>query len=83
MEKKILNTLDFELYSPTSVAFIKLYNQIFEFSPKIIVTSNYLSDLMLLAANTHHFEPSLLASVYMFLSIVATEEELPVSFTIF
>ena len=26
MEKNILNILDFELYSPTSVAFIKLYN---------------------------------------------------------
>jgi cyclin A len=28
MEKQILNILNFELYSPTSVAFIKIYNQI-------------------------------------------------------
>lgn len=26
MEKEILNVLDFELYAPTSVAFLKLYN---------------------------------------------------------
>lgn len=29
MEKKILNILDFDLYSPTSVSFLKIYNQIF------------------------------------------------------
>ena len=53
MEKKILNILNFDLFSPTSVTFLKLFNQIFEFSPKIMITSLYLADLMLLAVNTH------------------------------
>jgi hypothetical protein len=39
MEKKILNILDFDLYTPTSITFIKVFNQIFEFSEKIMITS--------------------------------------------
>src|SRR4051812_6575828 len=77
MEKQILNILNFELYSPTSVAFLKLFNQIFEFDSKIMITSFYLADLMLLAVNSHYFEPSLLASAYLFLSLVTNEAPLP------
>jgi hypothetical protein len=74
MEKNILNILNFELYSPTAVSYIKLYNTILELSPKIVTCSNYLADLMLLATNTHKYPPSLLASAYVFLSLIALEE---------
>jgi hypothetical protein len=79
MEKQILNVLNFELYSPTAVAFLKLYNQVFEFDAKVMVTAFYLADLMLLAVNSHYFTPSLLASGYLFLSLITNELELPVS----
>ena len=77
MEKKILNILDFQLYSPTSVAYIKLINQVFEMPQNVYICANYLADLMLLATNTHKFAPSLLASAFVFLSYIANEEAQP------
>ena len=77
MEKKILNILEFDLYAPTSITFLKLYNQIFEFSPNITITSLYLADLMLLAINSHLYPPSLLASAYMFISVISNNDKLP------
>ena len=59
MEKNILNGLDFDLYSPTSVSFIKLYNQILDYNNKVLILSNYLADLMLLAISTNKYSPSL------------------------
>lgn len=53
MEKNILNILNFDLYAPSAITFLKLYNQIFELSTKTMITSFYLADLMLLAINTH------------------------------
>ena len=78
MEKKILNVLNFELYSPTAVSFIKLMSQVMELPPRVTVCANYLADLMLLATNTHKHSPSLLASVYVFLAFIATEEDWPI-----
>ena len=77
MEKRILNILEFDLYAPTSVAFLKLFNQIFDFSPKVMVTAFYLADLMLLAINSHLYEPSLMASAYLLIGLVSTEEQIP------
>ena len=44
---------------------------------KVFMCANYLADLMLLATNTHKYPPSLLASAFIFLSYIATEEEWP------
>mmetsp|Transcript_21083 Transcript_21083/g.20235 ORF Transcript_21083/g.20235 Transcript_21083/m.20235 type:complete len:132 (+) Transcript_21083:2059-2454(+) len=76
MEKTILNLMNFDLNCPTSLTFLKLYNQIFEYSPKVLITALYLADLMLLPADTHLFTPSLLASSYLFLSLIAHGEEI-------
>lgn len=77
MEKQILNLLDFELYSPTSPAYIKLYNQILECKTNVVILANFLADLSLLSANTSVYQTSLLASAYLFLAIVTLEEEFP------
>ena len=39
-----------------------------------MLTSLYLSDLMLLAANTHIFPPSLLASAYLFIAVLTHQD---------
>ena len=77
MEKNILNILDFDLYAPTSVSYLKLFNQIFQFDRKIMLTSYYLADLMLLAVNTHMYPSSLLASTYLFVSLYTHEQAFP------
>lgn len=59
MEKQILNVLDFDLYSPTTIAFIKMFNMIYNFDQKVVTTAYYLADLMLLALNSHLYPPSL------------------------
>lgn len=69
MEKNILNLLNFDLYSPTSVSFLKLYHQILNLERKIIICSEYLADLMLLAINSHQYEPSSLASACILVSL--------------
>jgi cyclin A len=76
MEKQILNILNFDLYSPPSVAFIKVYNKVLEVDPKTLVCSLYLSDLMLLAPNTHHYSASLIASSCIFIAICSTRPDL-------
>lgn len=43
-----------------------------------MISACYLADLMLLAINTHIYQPSLLASAYMFVALIALEEPLPV-----
>ena len=77
MEKKILNILNFQLYSPTAISFIKLMNQVLEMPQNVYICANYLADLMLLATNTHKYPPSLIASAYIFLSYIANEEQWP------
>lgn len=73
MEKQILNILNFDLYSPTSVAFMKIYNQILDLDRRITICADYLADLMLLAVNSHHFTPSLMGTTALFVAIVALD----------
>ena len=39
MEKQVLNLLDFELYAPNTMVFLKLYFQILPLERKVIVCS--------------------------------------------
>ena len=68
MEKEVLNILNFDLYSPTTVAFIKMYNKILAFDQKTVMCSLYLSDLLLLDSKSNKFQPSLLASSCLLVS---------------
>jgi hypothetical protein len=79
MEKQILNILNFDLYSPTAVGFIKLYNQILMVNKKALTCALYLSDLMLLATSSHIYPPSLLGSACLFVSLIATGFSIDVS----
>ena len=72
MEKQILNILNFDLYSPTSIGYIKLYNQLLSIERKTLTCSYYLADLMLLASSSHQFPPSLLGSSCLFVAIIST-----------
>ena len=71
MEKQILNLLNFDLYAPTAIAFIKLYNQIISVERKTLVTAFYLADLMLLPSSSAAFSPSLMGSACLFVAIVS------------
>jgi cyclin-A len=51
MEKDILNLLNFELYSPSSISFLKLYGSVLNLDRRVTILSEYLADLMLLAVN--------------------------------
>ncbi|CDW85295.1 protein kinase domain containing protein [Stylonychia lemnae] len=73
MEKEILNLLNFELYSPTSISFLKLYGQILNLDRRVTILSEYLADLMLLAVNQHQYESSMLAQCYIFISMQAID----------
>ena len=77
MEKEILNIIEFDLYAPTSITFLKVYNEILHLDERVKVTAFYLADLMLLASNTHMFRPSILASSYLFLSLITHHKEIP------
>jgi len=51
MEKDILNLLNFELYAPSSISFLKLYGSVLNLDRRVTILSEYLADLMLLAVN--------------------------------
>lgn len=72
MEKAILNVLNFDLYAPTAVGFIKVYDRVLSVPPETQKVALFLSDLTLLSAKTSHFAPSLVASACLFLSLMAT-----------
>jgi hypothetical protein len=69
MEKQILNLLNFDLYSPNAIVFLKVYGKVLTLERRVFICSEYLADLMLLAVNTHLYQPSLLASAYLFISL--------------
>lgn len=69
MEKQILNLLEFELYSPNAVSFLKIYSQVLTIERRVIICAEYLADMMLLAVSTHNYSPSLLASTYLLVAM--------------
>lgn len=79
MEKTVLNTLNFDLYSPTSVSFIKVYNQVLKADKKTLMCSYYIADLLLLDSKTSLCPPSLVGSVCLFLGLIACGNSLDVS----
>ena len=78
MEKQILNVLGFDLYSPTAVGFVKVYNHVIVTDIKSLTCAFYIADLMLLSAKSNIFEPSLMASACLFIGIVASRASLEV-----
>ena len=73
MEKEILNVLNFDLYVPTAISYIKLYNQILEVDKKTLITAFYLADLMLLPSSSALFNPSLMGSACLFIALTTNE----------
>lgn len=79
MEKKVLNILNFDLYSPTVISFLKVYHQILELDKRVVICANYLADLLLLATDSRQFDQSLLASAYIFISMRSLDIDIRVS----
>ncbi len=77
MEKEILTLLNFELYSPSSMHFLKLYNEILEVPFVAFITAQHMADLMLLAVDSLKYEPSLIASACLFVALHTVENALP------
>lgn len=73
MEKQILNGLSFRLLSPTILYFLKRYQENLKLSKETLDIALYLSDLLLLFVNSLKFNPSLLASVVMFMACACTQ----------
>jgi hypothetical protein len=73
MEKDILNLLNFDLYSPTAITFIKLYDQIMQVDMKTLKTAFYLADLMLLPSSSAEYAPSLMGSASLFIAMISNE----------
>ncbi len=78
MEKQILNILNFDLYSPTAIAFIKLYNSVLKVNTKVLLCACYLADLMLLPTLSNKYNPSLIASASLFVAHSATNHSIEV-----
>ena len=80
MEKQVLNILNFDLYSPTAIAFIKLYNSVLKVNTKVLLCACYLADLMLLPTLSNKYNPSLMGSTCLFVAHLATNHSLEVNF---
>ena len=78
MEKQVLNILNFDLYSPTAIAFIKLYNSVLKVNTKVLLCACYLADLMLLPTLSNKYNPSLMGSTCLFVAHLATNQSLEV-----
>jgi hypothetical protein len=78
MEKQVLNILNFDLYSPTAIAFIKLYNSVLKVNTKVLLCACYLADLMLLPTLSNKYNPSLMGSSCLFVAHLATNQSLEV-----
>ena len=71
MEKQVLNILNFDLYAPTAIAFIKAYNSVLQVTDsKVMLCACYLADLMLLPSSSNKYPPSLIGSSCLFISHV-------------
>lgn len=76
MEKNILNLIQFDLYSPTTVHFLKVLFQVLDVSlnQRTRILSSYLADLMLLPFSSLQFKPSLLASSIIFVALASENQ---------